>query len=171
EVIMIPLSGTLARIGSTRVLFAFSAAGFPRTRALAATATNTDQMIVYRAIPGFIGGGMIPAAFAAAFTTCPSSKRHIVSPMSGLVATLAPTIGPTVGGYLSHAFSWHWLFLVNIIPGIIVTVLAWTLIDFDKPEFSLMKRFDWWGLISMAVFLGSLEYVLEEGNNKDWFND
>lgn len=171
EVIMIPLSGTLARIVSTRVLFAFSAAGFTMASALAATATNIDQMIVYRAIQGFIGGGMIPSVFAAAFTIFPPSKRNIVSPMIGLVATLAPTIGPTVGGYLSHAFSWHWLFLVNIIPGIIVTVLTWNLIDFDKPEFSLMKRFDWWGLISMAVFLGSLEYVLEEGNNKDWFSD
>ncbi|MFC3074502.1 DHA2 family efflux MFS transporter permease subunit [Shinella pollutisoli] len=171
EVIMIPLSGTLARIVSTRVLFAVSAAGFTAASALAATATNIDQMIVYRAIQGFIGGGMIPSVFAAAFTIFPPSKRSVVSPMIGLVATLAPTIGPTVGGYLSHAFSWHWLFLVNIVPGIIVTVLAWNLIDFDKPELGLMKRFDWWGLASMAVFLGSLEYVLEEGNNKDWFSD
>ena len=171
EVIMIPLSGVLARIVSTRVLFAVSAAGFTAASALAATATNIDQMIVYRAIQGFIGGGMIPSVFAAAFTIFPPSKRSIVSPMIGLVATLAPTIGPTVGGYLSHAFSWHWLFLVNIIPGIIVTVLTWNLIDFDKPELKLIKRFDWWGLASMAVFLGSLEYVLEEGNNKDWFSD
>ena len=171
EVIMIPLSGTLARILSTRVLFAGCAAGFTMASALCATATNIDQMIVYRAIQGFIGGGMIPSVFAAAFTIFPPSKRSIVSPIIGLVATLAPTIGPTVGGYLSNAFSWHWLFLVNIIPGIIVTLVTWNLIDFDKPEKSLWKKFDWWGLASMAVFLGSLEYVLEEGNNKDWFND
>ncbi len=171
EVIMIPLSGVLARILSTRVLFAFSAAGFTLASALAATATNIEQMIVYRALQGFIGGGMIPSVFAAAYTIFPPSKRNIVSPMIGLVATLAPTIGPTIGGYLSHAFSWHWLFLVNIIPGIIVTALTWTLIDFDRPERGLLKKFDWWGLASMAVFLGLLEYVLEEGNNKDWFRD
>ncbi|OHV84746.1 DHA2 family efflux MFS transporter permease subunit [Rhizobium sp. LCM 4573] len=171
EVIMIPLSGTLARILSTRVLFSICAAGFTLASALCATATNIEQMIVYRAIQGFIGGGMIPSVFAAAFTIFPPSKRAIVSPIIGLVATLAPTIGPTVGGYLSHAFSWHWLFLVNIVPGIIVTALAWTLIDFDEPEMSLWKKFDWWGLISMGLFLGSLEYVLEEGNNKDWFSD
>jgi DHA2 family multidrug resistance protein len=171
EVIMIPLSGTLARILSTRVLFATCAAGFTISSALCATATNIDQMIVYRAIQGFIGGGMIPSVFAAAFTIFPPSKRSIVSPIIGLVATLAPTIGPTVGGYLSNAFSWHWLFLVNIIPGIIVTIVTWKFIDFDKPESALWKRFDWWGLLSMAVFLGSMEYVLEEGNNKDWFND
>ncbi|CCM77377.1 DHA2 family efflux MFS transporter permease subunit [Rhizobium mesoamericanum] len=171
EVIMIPLSGTLARIVSTRYLFAASAAGFTMASALCATATNIDQMIVYRAIQGFIGGGMIPSVFAAAFTIFPPSKRSIVSPIIGLIATLAPTIGPTVGGYLSHAFSWHWLFLVNIVPGIIVTIVTWNFIDFDKPEFSLIKKFDWWGLLSMGVFLGALEYVLEEGNSNDWFND
>ncbi|WP_430257647.1 DHA2 family efflux MFS transporter permease subunit [Neorhizobium sp. IRS_2294] len=171
EVIMIPLSGTLARIVSTRYLFAFSAAGFTAASALAATASNIDQMIVYRAIQGFIGGGMIPSVFAAAFTIFPPSKRAFVSPIIGLIATLAPTIGPTVGGYLSNAFSWHWLFLVNIIPGIFVTILTWRFIDFDKPELSLFKKFDWWGLAAMGVFLGGLEYVLEEGNSNDWFND
>ncbi|NVP57330.1 DHA2 family efflux MFS transporter permease subunit [Rhizobium rhizolycopersici] len=171
EVIMIPLSGTLARIVSTRYLFAFSAAGFTLASILCATATNIEQMIVYRALQGFIGGGMIPSVFAAAFTIFPPSKRSVVNPIIGLIATLAPTIGPTVGGYLSHAFSWHWLFLINVIPGIIVTVVAWNFIDFDKPEMSLLKKFDWMGLAAMAVFLGSLEYVLEEGNANDWFND
>lgn len=171
EVIMIPLSGMLARILSTRVMFTVSAAGFTCASILAATATNIDQMIVYRALQGFIGGGMIPSVFAAAFTLFPPSKRPIVSPVIGLIATLAPTIGPTVGGYLSDAFSWHWLFLVNVIPGIFVSIGAWTLIDFDKPNYKLIHRFDWIGLFSMAVFLGSLEYVLEEGNGKGWFDD
>lgn len=171
EVIMIPLSGTLARILSTRVLFSVSAAGFTLASILCSTATNIDQMIVYRAFQGFIGGGMIPSVFAAAFTIFPPSKRAVVSPMIGLVATLAPTIGPTIGGYLSHAFSWHWLFLVNVLPGIFVAVATWTLIDFDKPEYSLFKKFDWTGLASMAVFLGSMEYFLEEGNTKGWFDD
>ncbi|PTM94253.1 DHA2 family efflux MFS transporter permease subunit [Mycoplana dimorpha] len=171
EVIMIPLSGTLARIISTRYLFTISAAGFTAASVLCATATNIEQMIVYRALQGFIGGGMIPSVFAAAFTIFPPSKRNIVSPIIGLIATLAPTIGPTVGGYLSHAFSWHWLFLINVIPGIVVTILVWNFIDFDRPQVSLMKKFDWWGLLAMAVFLGSLEYVLEEGTANDWFND
>ncbi|SSC67136.1 DHA2 family efflux MFS transporter permease subunit [Ciceribacter selenitireducens] len=171
EVIMIPLSGALARIVSTRILFSFSAAGFTIASALAATATNIDQMIVYRAIQGFIGGGMIPSVFAAAFTIFPPSKRNIVSPIVGLVATLAPTIGPTIGGYISHAMSWHWLFLINVIPGIMVTAVTFSLIDFDKPDFKLFKKFDWWGLFWMALFLGMMEFVLEEGNNKDWFND
>ncbi|KPF46226.1 DHA2 family efflux MFS transporter permease subunit [Rhizobium sp. AAP43] len=171
EVIMIPLSGVLARILSTRVLFTFCAAGFTLASALCATATNIEQMIVYRAIQGFIGGGMIPSVFAAAFTIFPPSKRNIVSPMVGLVATLAPTVGPTIGGYISHAMSWHWLFLINVIPGVLVAAAAWSLIDFDKPDLKLLKKFDWWGLAAMAIFLGTMEFVLEEGNNKDWFND
>ncbi len=89
--------------------------------------------------------------------------RPIISPIIGLVATLAPTIGPTVGGYLTDLFSWHWLFLVNIVPGIFVTVSTYLLVDFDEPDFSLFKTFDWSGLAFMAVFLGSLEFVLEEG--------
>ncbi|MHC5305647.1 DHA2 family efflux MFS transporter permease subunit [Bartonella sp. LJL80] len=171
EVIMIPLSGFLGRLLSTRVLFTVSAAGFTLASALCATASSIEQMIIYRAIQGFIGGGMIPSVFAAAFTIFPPSKRPIVSPIVGLVATLAPTIGPTVGGYLSHAFSWHWLFLVNVPFGIIVAIAAWKLIDFDKGDSSLFEKFDWWGLIGMATFLGSLEYVLEEGPRNDWMED
>ena len=171
EVIMIPLSGFLGRLLSTRVLFAIAAAGFTAASALCATATNIDQMIVYRAIQGFIGGGMIPSVFAVAFSLFPPEKRGIVSPMIGLVATLAPTIGPTVGGYLSNAFSWHWLFLVNVGPGILVAVAVYFLVDFDKPDRSLFRRFDFIGLAAMAVFLGSLEYVLEDGPRYDWFDD
>ncbi|MGN6572280.1 MAG: DHA2 family efflux MFS transporter permease subunit, partial [Pseudolabrys sp.] len=89
----------------------------------------------------------------------------------GLIATLAPTVGPTIGGYVTDAMSWHWLFFINIVPGMIVTVLAWTLIDFDKPDYALLDNFDWWGLLSMAGFLGALEYVLEEGPRYDWLDD
>ncbi len=171
EVIMIPLSGILARILSTRVLFTISAAGFTLASALCATATSIDQMIIYRAFQGFIGGGMIPSVFAVAFSVFPPSKRNIVSPIVGLVATLAPTIGPTIGGYLTSSMSWHWLFLINVGPGIAVALLSWMLIDFDKPEHQLIKSFDWWGLAGMAAFLGSMEYVLEEGPSHDWLSD
>ena len=171
EVVMIPLSGFLARALSTRVLFFTAAAGFTAASALCATATTIDQMIVYRAIQGFIGGGMIPSVFAVAFSLFPPSKRNIVSPIIGLVATLAPRGGPTVGGYLTDAFSWHWLFLINVGPGILVAIAVYFLVDFDKPNHSLFDRFDYAGLLAMALFLGSLEYVLEEGPRYDWFDD
>jgi DHA2 family multidrug resistance protein len=171
EVVMIPLSGLLARALSTRVLFTASAVGFTIASVLCATATTIDQMIVYRAIQGFIGGGMIPSVFAVAFSLFPASKRSIVSPIIGLVATLAPTIGPTIGGYLSNTFSWHWLFLVNVGPGIIVAIAVFLLVDFDEPDHSLFRRFDFLGFAAMALFLGSMEYVLEEGPRYDWFDD
>ena len=168
EVIMIPLSGLLSRAFSTRYLFVVSAAGFTIMSVMCATATSIQEMIIWRALQGFIGGAMIPTVFATAFSIFPKDKQPIVTPVIGLVATLAPTIGPTVGGYLTELFSWHWLFLINVIPGIIVTFMTWTFIDFDEAEPSLLARFDWIGLASMAGFLGALEYVLEEGPTKDW---
>jgi DHA2 family multidrug resistance protein len=171
EVIMIPLSGTLSRVLSTRWMFVIASGGFTFMSFMCATATNIEQMIVYRALQGFIGGGMIPTVFASAFTVFPPEKRPVISPIIGLVATLAPTIGPTLGGYLTDLFSWHWLFLVNIVPGIFVTISTYLLVDFDEPNFELFKSFDWAGLGFMAAFLGSLEYVLEEGPNNEWFQD
>ena len=154
EVISIPLSGTLSRVLSTRWMFVISAAGFTLMSLMCSTATSINEMIVWRALQGFIGGGMIPTVFASAFTIFPPSKRNIVSPMIGLVATLAPTIGPTVGGYLTDLFSWHWLFLITIVPGIFVTVTTWLLVDFDGPNLKLLDDFDWSGLAFMSGFLG-----------------
>src|SRR5215469_7492866 len=109
EVIAIPLSGFLSRALGTRIMFATAAAGFT---------ISMEQMILWRAIQGFIGGGMIPTVFASIYTIFPRSKQQMFVPVIGLVATLAPTIGPTVGGYLTDALSWHWLFFINVIPGI-----------------------------------------------------
>lgn len=171
EVIMIPLSGFLARMMSTRILFTLSAAGFTGASLMCAMSGSINEMILWRAVQGFLGGGMIPSVFAAAFTLFPPSKRNIVSPIIGLIATLAPTVGPTVGGYISHTMSWHWLFLVNVPAGIGVALGAWALIDFDRPNWALFDRFDWWGLLALAGFLGGMEYVLEEGPGNDWLQD
>src|SRR5476649_2177296 len=171
EVIAIPLSGFLSRALGTRLLFAISAAGFTFASFLCGFASSIEQMIVWRAIQGFLGAGMIPTVFASAYTVFPRSKFYIVGPIIGLVATLAPTIGPTVGGYITDALSWHWLFFINVVPGIAITVGVLALVDFDQPNFKLLDRFDWWGLIWMGGFLGSLEYVLEEGPQYEWLQD
>ncbi|HEX7792663.1 MAG TPA: MFS transporter, partial [Afipia sp.] len=149
EVIAIPLSGFLSRALGTRLLFAISAAGFTAASLMCGLTSTIEQMILWRAIQGFVGAGMIPTVFASAYTVFPRNKFHIVGPIIGLVATLAPTIGPTVGGYLTDALSWHWLFFINIVPGLAVTAAALLLIDFDKPDWSLLNRFDWIGLLSM----------------------
>ncbi|QWG14444.1 DHA2 family efflux MFS transporter permease subunit [Bradyrhizobium sediminis] len=171
EVIAIPLSGFLSRAFGTRLLFAISAAGFTIASFLCGFATTIEQMILWRAIQGFLGAGMIPTVFASAYTVFPRAKFYIVGPIIGLVATLAPTVGPTVGGIITDWLSWHWLFFINIVPGIGITVGVLALVDFDQPNFKLLERFDWWGLIFMAGFLGSLEYVLEEGPQYEWLQD
>jgi MFS transporter, DHA2 family, multidrug resistance protein len=171
EVIAIPLSGFLSRALGTRLLFAISAAGFTISSMLCGFASSIEEMILWRALQGFLGAGMIPTVFASAYTVFPRSKFHIVSPIIGLVATLAPTVGPTVGGIITDATSWHWLFFINVVPGIGITLGVLALVDFDQPHFELLDRFDWWGLIFMAGFLGSLEYVLEEGPQYEWLQD
>jgi MFS transporter, DHA2 family, multidrug resistance protein len=171
EVIAIPLSGFLSRALGTRLLFVISAAGFTVSSFLCGFASSIEQMILWRALQGFLGAGMIPTVFASAYTVFPRSKFYIVGPIIGLVATLAPTIGPTVGGYITDALSWHWLFFINVIPGIGIIIGVWMLVDFDEPNFALLDRFDWFGLIAMAGFLGSLEYVLEEGPQYEWLQD
>src|SRR4029450_808205 len=163
EVIAIPLSGFLSRAFGTRLLFVISASGFTVASFFCGFASTIEQMILWRAIQGFLGAGMIPTVFASAYTVFPRSKFHIVGPIIGLVATLAPTIGPTVGGFITDMMSWHWLFFINIVPGIAITIGVLALCDFDEPNFALLEHFDWWGLLFMAGFLGSLGYVLEEG--------
>jgi MFS transporter, DHA2 family, multidrug resistance protein len=171
EVIAIPLSGFLSRALGTRVLFTASAAGFTLASIMCGLSSSIGSMIVWRALQGFIGGGMVPTVFASAYLIFPGPRQKYVAPVVGLIATLAPTIGPTIGGYVTDSFSWHWLFFINIAPGIIVTAATYVLVDFDRPDYSLLENFDWWGLISMAGFLGALEYVLEEGPRNDWFDD
>lgn len=171
EVVMIPLSGYLAQAISTRWLFAISAGGFTITSLFCGLSSGINEMIFWRALQGFLGGAMIPSVFSAAYSIFPRSKQGIIAPIVGLIATLAPTIGPTVGGYLTEWQSWHWLFFINILPGIFVTVAAIALIDFDEPDLSLLAKFDWFGLAALALFLCSLEYVLEEGARNDWFED
>ncbi len=171
EVIAIPLSGFLSRALGTRLLFAISASGFTIASFLCGFASTIEQMILWRAIQGFLGAGMIPTVFASAYTVFPRSKFHIVGPIIGLVATLAPTIGPTVGGLITDLMSWHWLFFINVVPGIGITLGVLALVDFDEPNFELLNHFDWFGLIAMAGFLGSLEYVLEEGPQYEWLQD
>ncbi|MCQ4161179.1 DHA2 family efflux MFS transporter permease subunit [Roseomonas sp. GC11] len=171
EIVMIPLSGFLSRLLSTRVLFTASAVGFTLCSLACALASNLGIMIAFRAAQGFIGGAMIPTVFAASFLMFPGRRRAGAMVIIGLTATMAPTLGPTLGGWLTQAFSWHWLFLINVPIGGLIALLVWNTVNIDRPDHSLLARFDWWGLLFMALFLGSLEYVMEEGPRWDWLQD
>jgi len=171
DVVMVPLSGTLSRLLSTRVVFVSAALGFTAASALCATATSLGQMILFRAMQGACGGAMTPTIFPVVYTKFRQPQLGQIMVIISLILNLSSTLGPTVGGYLTDTLSWHWLFLVNIPPGIAVSIVVWFCIDIDKPDFSLLRRFDITGLILMALFLGSLQYALEEGPRWDWLDD
>jgi DHA2 family multidrug resistance protein len=171
EVIMIPLSGYLARMLSTRIMFTVSALGFTAMSVACGFAWSIESMIVLRAAQGFLGGALIPSVFATSYVMFPQDRRATVGVVIGLVATLAPTLGPTLGGFLTQSFSWHWLFLINIVPGLLVSVTVWLCIDVDRPNRALLRIIDLPGLLLMALFLGSLEFVVEEGARNDWLED
>ncbi|MGH7098389.1 MAG: DHA2 family efflux MFS transporter permease subunit, partial [Stellaceae bacterium] len=171
DVVMLPFSGTLYRVLSTRVTFVIAALGFTGASALCATATNLDQMILYRAMQGFCGGAISPSVFPVVYTKFRGPRLATLMVLISLILNLSSTLGPTIGGYLTDTFSWHWLFLVNLVPGIAVAVTVWLTIDIDRPDHSLLRNFDVIGLILMALFLGCLEYTLEEGPRWDWFSD
>jgi DHA2 family multidrug resistance protein len=171
EIVMIPLSGWLSRLLSTRVLFVGSALGFTLFSLACAGASSLSEMVMFRAAQGFMGGAMIPTVFATTFLLFSAEKRTQMSVLIGLTATMAPTIGPTLGGWLTDQYSWHWLFLINVPVGLMVAGAVWLCLDIDKPDWSLRRSFDLLGLALMALFLGALEYVLEEGDRWDWFQD
>jgi DHA2 family multidrug resistance protein len=171
DVVMVPLSGSLSRLMSTRVVFVAAALGFTAASALCATATDLNQMIIYRALQGACGGAITPLVFPVVYTKFRQPQLGSIMVIISLILNLSSTLGPTVGGYLTDTLSWHWLFLVNIVPGIAVAATVWCLIDIDKPDLTLLRYFDLTGLVLMAVFLGSLEYALEEGPRWDWLDD
>ncbi|MBE7200818.1 MAG: DHA2 family efflux MFS transporter permease subunit, partial [Parafilimonas terrae] len=171
EIIVIPLSGFLARVMSTRWLFCVSAAGFTATSLLCGWAWDIESMIAFRALQGFLGGSMIPTVFTTAFAFFPGRKIVVAAATIGALSSLAPTLGPTVGGWITDNYSWHWLFFVNLVPGIFVAVVVPLMVRVDEPEPALVKTADWLGIALMALFLGCLEYTLEEGPRWNWTED
>ncbi|MEY3197029.1 MAG: Multidrug resistance protein [Pseudomonadota bacterium] len=169
EAIVIPITGFLARTFSTRITYTVAAGVFTLMSLLCACAWNIESMIFFRALQGLFGGAMIPTVFGAIFRLFSPEKRATAGIILGLTVTLAPTLGPTIGGYITEAISWRMMFLINILPGIFVCFAVWKFTDFDKPNLSLLNNFDFIGLILMAVGLGTLEYVLEEGIKYAWF--
>jgi DHA2 family multidrug resistance protein len=171
EIIVIPLSGWLSRVLSTRWLFAISAAGFTATSLLCGWAWDLPSMILFRALQGFLGGSMIPTVFTTAFVYFAGHQRVIAAATIGGLSSLAPTLGPTVGGWITDHYSWHWLFFINLVPGVFVSIVVPLMVRIDRPNFRLLRGADYPGMALMAIALGTLEYTLEEGPRWDWFGD
>jgi MFS transporter, DHA2 family, multidrug resistance protein len=171
DVVMVPMCGFMSRLLSTRVLFVIGALGFTVASVLCATATSLGEMIVYRAMQGFCGGAITPTVWPVVYTKFRGRQLASVISIISVILSLSATLGPTLGGFLTDTLSWHWLFLVNIVPGLAVAAVVWVTIDIDKPDLSLLRDFDLVGVLLMAVFLGSLEYSLHEGPRWDWLDD
>jgi MFS transporter, DHA2 family, multidrug resistance protein len=171
EIIVIPMSGWLTRVFSTKWLFTISAAGFTAASMLCGLAWNIESMIVFRALQGLLGASMVPTVFTSSFYYFQGPRRVYSAAVIGTIASIAPTLGPVIGGWITDTLNWHWLFYVNLIPGVIITLLVPFLVFIDKPDLSLLGEADYPGIVLMAVFLGTLEYVLEEGTRWNWFDD
>jgi DHA2 family multidrug resistance protein len=171
EIVMIPLSGWLTRVFSTRWLFTASAAGFTLTSMLCGLAWNIESMILFRALQGLAGASMIPTVFTSSFHYFQGPRRVYSAAVIGTIASVAPTLGPVIGGFITDTLNWHWLFYVNLVPGLAVTCLIPLLVRIDEPDLSLLKQADYPGIALMAIALGTLEYVLEEGSRWNWFDD
>ncbi|SIT19497.1 MFS transporter, DHA2 family, multidrug resistance protein [Thalassolituus maritimus] len=171
EVIAIALAAAFCKIFSTRIFFAISAVGFTIASLLCTIAWDLPSMLFARAIQGFFGGGMIPAAMATMFIVFPREKLALPLAIVGMVNTSAPTLGPILGGWITNHFSWHWLFIMNIIPGLYVVIAVLALPGTDTPNRHLLNKIDWVGMFSMALFLGTLMYVLDQGPRHDWLDD
>jgi DHA2 family multidrug resistance protein len=171
ELVMIPFSAFLAQALSTRWLFALSAGLFTLSSALCGMAWDIQSMIAFRVMQGFVGGAMVPTVFATGFSMFAGAQRAMIPAILGMVSVLAPTLGPTVGGWLTDAVGWRSIFYVNILPGAAVTVLSILFIRVDRPNLAMLKKIDYAHLASLAIFLGGLEYVLEEGPRHDWLGD
>src|ERR1700754_3906856 len=121
ELVMIPFSAFLAQALSTRWLFTLSAGLFTVASALCGLAWDIDSMILFRVVQGFVGGAMVPTVFATGFALFSGPQRAMIPAILGMISVLAPTLGPTVGGWLTDAAGWRWIFYINIVPGVVVT--------------------------------------------------
>jgi DHA2 family multidrug resistance protein len=109
--------------------------------------------------------------FTSSFHYFQGRRRVYSAAVIGTIASVAPTLGPVIGGWITDTLNWHWLFYVNLLPGLAVAVLTAVLVDIDTPDLRLLRDADYLGIVLMAVGLGTLEYVLEEGTRWNWFDD
>jgi DHA2 family multidrug resistance protein len=170
EIIVIPLTALFSRVFGLRNYMIGTTAAFLLFSTLCGTAWNLPSMIVFRMLQGFTGGALIPMAFTLVLTKLPPSKRPTGMALFGLTATLAPSMGPTLGGYLTDLYGWPSIFYINWVPGVLLIAGMMYGLDKAKAQMSQLWKADWLGIAFMAVGLGSLTIFLEEGNTEDWFD-
>lgn len=168
EIIMIPLTAWLVQLLSARRLAVWVSVGFLFSSLLCSFAWNLESMIVFRAMQGFTGGALIPLAFTLTLIKLPEHHRAKGMALFAITATFAPSIGPTLGGWLTESWGWEYIFYINIPPGLLM--IAGLLYGLEKkpPHWELLKSTDYAGIVTLAMGLGCLQVFLEEGHRKDW---
>src|SRR3984957_5140361 len=147
EVIAIPLTGFLTRLLTMRWLFVVTITIFTAASIGCAASDSFGALLAWRVLQGFSGGTLIPAVFTAVFLLFPPRLQGVATTIAGVLAVLAPTVGPIAGGWITQPFSWHWLFLINVAPGILSAAGAVWLLPVEKPGPGEMRAFD---ILSLA---------------------
>jgi MFS transporter, DHA2 family, multidrug resistance protein len=168
EIVAIPLTGWLTLMLSTRGAFVACIAGFTTASLACAVAPGFWALVPARVIQGFCGGALIPFVFSAIFLMFDAPRRTRATLIAGLFAMLAPTLGPVVGGLVTDRLSWHWLFLINLPPGIAVALVVFWAVDIDRADRRRSASVDLWALPLLAVFLAGLELWLKEVPARGW---
>lgn len=170
EIIVIPLTGWLARVFSTRWYMTGSTILFLLFSIACANATNLIEMIAFRGMQGFWAGAFVPVAMAYVLHQLPPSKHAVGLAIFGLTLTAGPAVGPVLGGWLTYTYSWQYIFYINLIPGVFMLATCLFLLKPEPSHLELLKQGDWSGMVAMAIGLGCLQTVLEEGNRDLWFS-
>ncbi|MDH3662350.1 MAG: DHA2 family efflux MFS transporter permease subunit [Alphaproteobacteria bacterium] len=170
EVIAIPLTGFLTRALTMRGLFVLAIGLFTLASGACAASTSFAMLVTARVVQGFAGGVLIPLVFSAVFLLFPVRQQGIATTIAGVLAVLAPTIGPVVGGWITETFSWPWLFLINIAPGLLALLVAARCLDVERPVLSHLRALDAVSLLFLALGLAALEIGLKEAPARGWMS-
>ena len=168
EVIAIPLTGFLTRLLSMCWLFVLSIFVFTLASVGCAASDSFPTLIAWRVLQGFSGGTLIPSVFSAVFLLFPVRRQGIATTFAGVLAVLAPTVGPVVGGWITETYSWHWLFLINVVPGIFSAILAGILLPKAPMRLGEVRTLDMPSLMLLAIALATLEIALKEAPMRGW---
>ena len=168
EVVAIPLTGFLTRLLTLRWLFVGAVSLFTFASLGCAASESFPTLILWRVVQGFSGGTLIPAVFSAVFLMFPVRRQGLATTIAGVLAVLAPTVGPIVGGWITQTYSWHWLFLINALPGVVAAMVASRFLPVAKPNIAEARSLDLTALILMAIALASLVIALKQAPAHGW---
>jgi DHA2 family multidrug resistance protein len=169
NVVVIPMTGFFQRRIGYRAYFVGSVALFTAASVLCAFAWNLTSIVTFRMLQGLGGGAIIPTASSLLLDRFPGRERNMAMGLFGMGAMAGPMLGPSLGGWLTDHFSWHMIFLINVPIGLVEIALAWSFVREDRSGV-VARPIDWPGMGLLAAWLGTMQYVLEEGNGEGWFS-